>query len=113
MVATRQEIMTFARLCCLQSSQVADRLELSARMSTKATEGVTENVGIGADPRFQLDVFGGVKAMSAILSVDLRKSSQRAIAVGPRSTYITMHTLLAYDGGASAEGRGFGHRTSG
>ncbi len=46
-------------------------------------------------PEFEeLDTSFGKLAWAAMLCVDLRGSSQRAIAVGAKSTYLTMHTYL-------------------
>lgn len=36
----------------------------------------------------------GLRAWGAMMSYDIRQSSKRATRIGPKSTYITMHTLI-------------------
>jgi len=46
-------------------------------------------------PRFRTFTLGsGATAWGAILFVDLRESTKRALKIGPKKTYLTMHALL-------------------
>jgi class 3 adenylate cyclase len=42
----------------------------------------------------QLEIGYGMKAWAAVLSVDMVESSNRAVRIGARNTYITMHTYM-------------------
>ena len=47
------------------------------------------------DPEYcDLDIGEGIAADATILSVDLRRSSDMALRIGPRHTHLTMHTYL-------------------
>jgi hypothetical protein len=41
-----------------------------------------------------IEQFEGVRAWGALLAFDLRKSTERALRIGARDTYITMHTYI-------------------
>jgi adenylate cyclase len=63
------------------------------------SEGVVKNARIKAMlsscPTFSnLQLGGGKDVWSAILYTDLRNSSNRALEIGPRGTYLSMHCLL-------------------
>lgn len=56
---------------------------------------VREAQTISDDPDFcVLERYDAMRAWAAFVSFDLRKSSKRATRIGPRDTYITMHTYM-------------------
>lgn len=79
---------------CLEAAiEAADVIKLSE--SVKMTRGSARLSLLGSEPKFaKLPKFYGMKGWAAILSVDLRDSSNRAVRVGARNTYVTMHTYL-------------------
>jgi class 3 adenylate cyclase len=63
------------------------------------SEGIVKNARVKAHlatfPTYSnLQVGGGKEIWAAVLYTDLRNSSNRAIEIGPRATYISMHCLL-------------------
>ncbi len=100
MIADFAEIEAFAagvfnRAAFASQSIEFSQTELKAnygRRSGNLTEGA---LLIGNEPQFAiLDNTFGMAAWSVILSVDLRRSSKRAVEIGAEHTYLTMHTYL-------------------
>ncbi len=100
MIADFNEIEGFANECFDIANGAAATIQFSlnasrARYSKSAGEGRQEPYLIGNQPQFaELDTAFGMAAYSVILSVDLRRSSKRAVEVGAKHTYLTMHTYL-------------------
>lgn len=93
MIAKWDEIQRLATECFQQADVAAHAMQLNEareRYSVKASTQMMQDL-----PRFvDLPNFYGAKAWAAILSVDLRRSSNRAVEIGARRTYLTMHTYL-------------------
>ncbi len=95
MKVSRADLSAEIRRNCRISTIVADNLRLpndgmvkaSAHLSRTLTENYSKALPV-------LERFEGFQAFATVLSVDLRKSSQRAVEVGARGTYITIHTYL-------------------
>jgi adenylate cyclase len=90
------------------NSEIQESLKYERRTRVKAT--------LSNHPKYQhLKVGGGVDVWSVVLYADLRNSSNRAVEIGARDTYLSMHCLiggLAYliqkAGGLVANFRGDG-----
>lgn len=99
MIAEFSEIEQFAA-DCLETAQGAARtiqfsVNARAKYARQSGELMESPDLIGNEPEFALlDTAFGMAAWSVILSVDLRDSSRRAIEIGARDTYLTMHTYL-------------------
>ena len=92
-VAQFQDIFDLVQQSVDQATEAADTIKLGE--CKHYARGKVELSLLADVPRYsRLPQFYGVKAWAAILSVDLRKSSQRALRIGARNTYITMHALL-------------------
>lgn len=95
---TLADLLTLAQTCYRRSRETATRLELSTY--SEVTESVKLAKAYGArllsdEPEFEeIDRYSGLRAWGAILAFDLRKSTERAMKVGPRDTFITMHTYM-------------------
>jgi len=93
MIAHFDDISDLAQECFAKANMGAQVMQLneSRERSLKASSAQM----IQDLPRFaELTNFYGAKAWAAILSVDLRRSSNRAVEIGARGTYLTMHTYL-------------------
>lgn len=94
-VALKSEILKLAQESFDKAQSAADAINLST-----FTESIKYARSSGAkmlalEPGFsEIDTYYGIKAWGVMLSFDLRKSSTRAMEIGPRDTYITMHTYM-------------------
>ncbi len=88
-----EELWSFASACCRKANEVATSLRLSNnQLQLKEAE---EAELLGDLPRFaDLGNGYGLTGWAAILSVDLRGSSDRALKLGAGPTYVAMHTYL-------------------
>jgi adenylate cyclase len=88
-----EEIWDFASACCENAKEIATALRLSANQ--RSIKEAREAELLADLPGFaDLPNRYGLTAWAAILSVDLRDSSERALKLGPKPTYVTMHTYL-------------------
>jgi class 3 adenylate cyclase len=98
------ELKTFARDCFTRAKQTAEDRGIPDRIKF-ARESVTymscspfvANAmrRYSADePLSEVESFDAICGWAAFLSFDLRQSTKRAYKVGPRNTFITMHTYL-------------------
>jgi len=95
--ANYNEIEHFAKAQYTEAKVAASTIQFSARARYSKNEraGELQASMIGYEPEFAvLDTCYGMGAWASILSVDLRKSSERAVQVGAKDTYLTMHTYL-------------------
>jgi class 3 adenylate cyclase len=79
-----------------KAKRTAEQIGLSA--------SVTENLKYArtGEPQFlsdrdeykEIEEYHGLRAWCATLSFDIRRSTARALKIGPRDTFITMHTFL-------------------
>lgn len=94
-IAAVADLLRLAKRCRKEAEDAAKAIHLST-----FTEAVKYAKSIGArmlgdEPAYsELPPFRGLRAWGALLSFDLRRSSARALEVGPRDTYVTMHTYL-------------------
>lgn len=93
-VADFAEIWSLAYERCDDACDIADRvIKFSERTANahviKKARSIADLPGIT-----QLDVGYGMSAWAAILSVDLVGSSNRAVKLGAKKTYVTMHTYM-------------------
>lgn len=93
MLSTIPEVRDFASKCLATAEHVADSIQLKAAASIQASLNTKYGKRF-EDELPEMPRFFGWKAWAVILSVDLRKSSVRAVDVGPRGTYMSMHTYL-------------------
>lgn len=99
MIAKFEDIATFARDRFYAAFDAASEIRFSlndepARYA-KTGSSVFESASISSEPCYaELDTSYGMGAWSVILSVDLRGSSNRAVRVKEKATYLTMHTYL-------------------
>lgn len=93
-----QDVKQFAESCFDSANIAATVIQFSlneehARYAKGAR--VEEPYSISSEPQFaELENYFGMAAHSVILSVDLRQSSKRAVEIGAKNTYLTMHTYL-------------------
>ena len=122
MLAFYEEIKEFARERFEEANTASQAIQFSfdgpKRYSKSAGEMLSGSApySIGYDPRFlKLSTSKGVGGWGVILSVDLRRSSQRADTIEPDDTYLTMHTYLPTmaEIAAKAEGKIGGLRGDG
>lgn len=98
MIATFDAIKTFAeeRLNEAVHASVSIQFSEIERYAKSAQTRSLEASSIGDVPAYNVLECGyGVAANAVIVSVDLRASSKRAIEIGPKDTYISMHTFLS------------------
>jgi adenylate cyclase len=93
MITSFQEVADFIKETFANASNAADGI-------FQFSEGLVKNARIAASlakyPRYEnLELGGGKQVWAAVLYTDLRNSSNRAIQLGPRATFISMHCLLA------------------
>lgn len=96
MVLTKlNDLLLFAQDCFDEADTAAKAIRLST-----FSESVKNAKSYGArlladEPGFSdVHTFRGMRAWGALLAFDLRRSSARALALGPKDTYVTMHTYL-------------------
>lgn len=99
MIAKFDEIEEFAKDCMNTAKAAATSIQFSRNekyaKSLLAESGSIRMSLIGDDPDFaELNTGYGMSAWAIILSVDMRGSSNRAIKIGAKGTYLTMHTYL-------------------
>jgi adenylate cyclase len=97
MIATLDEVKDFAKGLLHHASEAAQVIKFSMNecSSIKASRAVVEPASLASDPVYgSFDTSYGTMAWAVVLSVDMRGSSKRAIQVGPKHTYLTMHTFL-------------------
>lgn len=97
-IANFDEIDEFAREAYRLAEESAGVIKFSV------TEGLTKNsrsitasapYHIGNTPQFvSLETTHGVAGWAVLLAVDLRKSSDRAVRIGAKKTFLTMHTYI-------------------
>jgi class 3 adenylate cyclase len=92
MIATLEDVKGFIETVYEQAEEAANGI-------FQFSEGVVKNARtkamLASYPRYgSLQVGGGKEVWAAILYTDLRNSSNRALEVGPRGTYLSMHCLL-------------------
>jgi class 3 adenylate cyclase len=81
---------------------VADRLHVAINAATRIDFSILEGSekygrtkSLADKPRFAPLAAGyGSQAWAAVLFVDLRRSTRRAVEIGPKKTYLTVHALL-------------------
>lgn len=73
-----------------RAEDAAIQMRLDSGTDTKIAKSMVKDLR-----RFRTFSLGsGATAWGAILFVDVRGSTKRAVSIGPRKTYITMHALL-------------------
>src|SRR2546421_305808 len=92
MIATIEDVREFI-------AAVYDNAEEAAAGIFQFSEGVVKNARtkamLASYPTYSsLQLGGGKEVWCAILYTDLRNSSNRAVEIGPRGTYLSMHCLL-------------------
>lgn len=97
-LATLAELREIAEESFDKAKLAARRIGITANFSESIKEGAAhyaKSLGF-LDTASEEDIppFMGFQAYCSILSFDLRGSSNRAIRIGPRSTFITMHTYM-------------------
>lgn len=94
-IALVADLLRFARNCFEEAEKAAKSIRLS---TFNEAVGITKNYRahlLADEPRYsEVRIFRGMRAWGSLLSFDLRKSSARALDIGPRDTYLTMHTYL-------------------
>jgi hypothetical protein len=98
-IASLKELLDIAQDAFEKATEVADTIELSMfSESVKYARAKSARLGarlLACEPSVEdLDHFWGLKAWSALLSFDLRKSSELAIDMTPRDMYAIIHTYL-------------------
>src|SRR5258706_6074673 len=97
MIAIYGEVTAFARGKLLEAKGPAQVIRFSAEEYAKsASLGSTSiRASLQDDPRLAaIPNAYGMAAFSTVLAVDLRGSSARAVRIGAKDTYLTMHTFL-------------------
>lgn len=98
-IASIADLLRIARESFQRAQQSADEIGITANFSesvkvAKARYAKSLNL-LSNDPEYKdIQAFNGIQAHAAILSFDLRKSSDRATRLGPKDTFITMHTYM-------------------
>ncbi len=94
-VARLADLLQLARRCRQEATNTANAIRLSTyNEMVKYAKSYGAEL-LGDQPGYsELATFRGMKAWGALLSFDLRKSTTRALRVGPRDTFITMHTYI-------------------
>lgn len=101
---TLEELREFAQDSFDRAKENAERRQIPVKLARHksfsdpvmlSNHAVAESYSISDDEDFsEIDRYDGMRAWAALLSFDLRRSSNRATRIGPRNTYITMHTYL-------------------
>lgn len=98
---TMKELREIAQEHFSNSKAAAEEIGLPARVKMSRTASYQMSANPEMVESFQdhsilreLRACQGFRAWGAMMSYDLRKSSKRATRIGPKDTYITMHTLL-------------------
>lgn len=87
-MAGRRALYNFVKGRLQTAVRIADNLGLK-----KAA--VAESTLLSEVPSFKrLELGSGVKVSVAVLYVDMRGSTSRALRIGPRDTFLTMHAFL-------------------
>jgi hypothetical protein len=98
MIAQLAELLALAQGCFDAAKQAAKEIHLSESAQFSEITKNREKFGarlLATEPGYaEIKPFSGMKAWGALLSFDLRKSTARALELGPRDTYLTMHTYL-------------------
>ena len=90
MAATKSRMTKVALDGLTRAVETADRIRLEEVLKSAAAKQMIADV-----PRYaRLKLASAEKAWAAILFMDMRDSTTRAQRVGPRATFIAMHTLL-------------------
>ena len=90
MAATKSRVMKVALDGLQQAVATANRIQLEEVRKFAAAKQMVADI-----PRYaRLKLASAEKAWAAILFMDMRDSTARAQRVGPRATFIAMHTLL-------------------
>jgi class 3 adenylate cyclase len=89
------DLLAFAQKCLKKAENAAKATRLSTfNESVKVTKSYGARL-LADEPRYsEVETFRGIRAWGALLAFDLRKSSARALELGARDTYLTMHTYL-------------------
>jgi class 3 adenylate cyclase len=94
-IALIVDLLTFAQNCLDEAEKAAKTICLSTfNESIKYAKSYRGRL-LADEPGYsEVKTFWGMRAWGALLAFDLRKSSARALELGPRDTYLTMHTFL-------------------
>lgn len=93
MIAELQEIRRAARGYLKRAIDAASTIHFS--FNERVQRYSRKSMLLASEPKYaELEPFYGFSAWAVILSVDLRGSSNRAVKVGAKNTYIAMHTYL-------------------
>lgn len=94
-IALIADLLQLAQSCFEEAEKAAKAINLSNFSESIKYAKRNRARLLAYEPQYS-DVkrFRGVKAWGALLAFDLRESSARALKVGPRDTYLTMHTYL-------------------
>ncbi len=94
-IALIADLLNFAQNCLNEAEKAAKAIHLSTfRESVDTVKNYRARL-LADEPGYsEVKTFRGMRAWGALLAFDLRKSSARALELGPRDTYLTMHTYL-------------------
>lgn len=94
-IALIADLLTFAQDCLDEAEKAAKTIRLSTfNESIKCAKSYRGRL-LADEPGYsEVKTFWGMRAWGALLAFDLRKSTDRALELGPRDTYLTMHTYL-------------------
>lgn len=94
-IADFKAIWELADSVCDSAEHIADRvIQLSEHTRGKLVKYAKAHSITNLPKVAGMNVGYGMKAWAAIMSVDMVGSSNRAVRIGARDTYITMHTYL-------------------
>jgi class 3 adenylate cyclase len=119
MIGSFDDVLEFAQFQFALASQASEAIAFSVTESRefgKKALASRRPLLIANEPKYSaLKTTTGVSAWAVVLSVDMRKSSERAVRIGAKNTYLTMHTFLATLAHVAllAEGQIFGLRGDG
>jgi class 3 adenylate cyclase len=98
LIADFDEIWEFAEANLAEAGVAATTIQFSTEKYAKHLQedrGSIRASYVGSEPEYaKLTTNYGMSAWAVVLSVDMRGSSPRAIKVGAKDTYLTMHTYL-------------------
>lgn len=90
-IASRTKVRELAVGCCDRAVEACDVMNLSEGVNQYGRKGMSVST---LPISLRLGLGWGFQTWAVILSVDMVGSSRRAERIGPRDTYVTMHTYL-------------------
>jgi len=92
------DLLDIASQCFTDAQEAADEINLSAMAESEHHYGrknAADVQHISSRPKLsKVKTFHGLRGWATLLCFDLRRSTRRALELGPRDTYLTMHTYL-------------------